>query len=101
MADQAKIQAELKDEYGEEFLDNYLAAPILGAKYEKTSIEEVINRQVHLNDIQKRELKRILEKHSKLFDGKLGVYPHRKFSIEIEPGAKPVHARLYSIPKIH
>ena len=54
-----------------------------------------------MNDSQKAALKAVLEKHSKLFDGTLGVYPHRKFSIEIEPGAKPVHARPYSVPRIH
>ena len=101
MADQAKIQSELEDEYGDEFLENYLASPILDAKYEKTSIDGVVAQQNHLNDEQKRDLKRILDKHSKLFDGTLGVYPHKKFSIEMESDAKSVHARPYSVPKIH
>ena len=101
MADSAQVQTELEDEYGDEFLENYLAAPILDAKYERTTIQEVISEQKHLNDEQKRKLKRVLDKHSKLFYCTLGVYPHQKFSIELDPDAKPVHARPYSVPKIH
>jgi len=29
------------------------------------------------------------------------VYPHKKFHIEIEPDARPVFSRLYSVPRIH
>ena len=43
----------------------------------------------------------MLQKHAKLFDGTLGVYPHKKFHIEIEEGAKPVHSRPYAVPIIH
>ena len=54
-----------------------------------------------MNDEQKRKLKRVLDKHSKLFDGTLGVYPHKKISIEADPDTRPVHTRPYSVPKIH
>ena len=39
MADYVKVQAKMEDEYGEDFLENYLAAPILDAKYEKTQLQ--------------------------------------------------------------
>ena len=37
----------------------------------------------------------ILKKHESLFDGTLGVYPHKQFHIELEPDHTPVHARAY------
>ena len=36
-----------------------------------------------------------------MFDGTLGVYPHKKFHIDIDPDAKPVYARPYPVPRIH
>ena len=29
------------------------------------------------------------------------MYPHKKFHIDIDPDAKPVHARPYPIPRVH
>ena len=46
-------------------------------------------------------MRQVLEKHSKLFDGTLGVYPHKQCHIELEEGAVPKHARAYPIPHIH
>jgi hypothetical protein len=50
---------------------------------------------------QKADLKQLLSEFTKLFDGTLGVYPHKKYHIELEPGAKPRHARKYTVPVIH
>ncbi len=36
-----------------------------------------------------------------MFDGILGVYPHKKVHIDIDPNVKPVHSRSYSVPQIH
>jgi hypothetical protein len=36
-----------------------------------------------------------------MFDGTLGVYPHKKVHIGIDPNAKPVHSRPYPVPQIH
>jgi hypothetical protein len=36
-----------------------------------------------------------------MFDGTLGVYPHKKVHIDIDPNAKPVHSRTYPVPQIH
>jgi hypothetical protein len=39
-------------------------------------------------------------KNAKMFDGALGVYPHKKVHIDIDPNAKPVHSRPYPVPQI-
>jgi hypothetical protein len=49
---------------------------------------------------QKKDLRKVLKGHTKLFSGKLGVYPHRKFHIDLVAGAIAKHARLYSVPVI-
>jgi hypothetical protein len=36
-----------------------------------------------------------------MFDETLGVYPHKKVHIDIDPNAKPVHFRPYPVPQIH
>jgi hypothetical protein len=50
---------------------------------------------------QKEDLRKVLRDFPKLFNGTLGVYPHRKFHIDIMPGAKPKHVRPYAIARIH
>jgi hypothetical protein len=64
------------------------AIEILDAKYEKIQIKDVVNPLEYLSAQQKADLKQVLSEFTKLFDGTLGVYPHRKFHIELEPGAK-------------
>ena len=43
----------------------------------------------------------MLQDFPKFFDGTLGIYPNRKFHIDVMPGAKPIHARPYAIARIH
>ncbi len=76
------------------------AVEILDAKYEKVEVDEVINQLNHLNAKQKKDLRKILMEHAKLFDGTLGAYPHRKFLIDLLPGAIAKHARPYPVPVI-
>jgi len=77
------------------------AIEILDAKYEKVLVDDVVSQLKHLDDLQKADIKLVLSEFTKLFDGTLGVYPHRKFHIELEPGAKPKHAQPYPVPVIH
>jgi hypothetical protein len=76
---------------GQDWLELY-ATEILDAKYQWTVVRDVVENQHHLTARQKCDLLDILKHHQKLFDGTLGVYPHKKVHIEIEPDVKPVHA---------
>jgi hypothetical protein len=54
-----------------------------------------------LNAHHKADLLQVLQENKKMFNGTLGVYPHKKICIDIDPNAKPVHSRSYSLPQIH
>jgi len=86
---------------GENWLDSYLTNTILDAKYEKVDVHDVATNQIHLTTVQQQELEHVLAKYTSLSDGTLGVYPHKKFSIEIKDNAVPKHSRLYSVPHVH
>jgi len=97
-----KYSSQKLDEYmGEDWLDAYLAVAIKDAKYERADIQEVVDNCAHLSDEQKLDLYNLLKKHEKLFDGTLGVYPHKKVHIDIDKTAEPKHARAYPVPRIH
>jgi hypothetical protein len=99
MEDMFHIQVE--DEIiGEEWLECF-ATEILDAKYDKTDVAEVVKGLTHLNAHQKADLLWVLQENNKMFDGTLGVYPHKKVHIDIDPNAKPVHSRPYPVPWIH
>ena len=81
------MHVQTKDELPrEDWLDNY-ATEILDAKYNKTDVNDVVKQQSHLTSAQKKDLLELLTKHAKLFSGKLGSYPHKKFHIDIDPKA--------------
>jgi hypothetical protein len=91
MEDMFHIQIE--DEiFGEDWLECF-ATEILYAKYEKTDVAEVMKGLTHLNAHQKADLLQVLQENNKTFNGTLGVYPHKKVHIDIDPNAKPVHSR--------
>ena len=70
---------------GSSELDAY-ASPILDAKYEKVDIEEIIKEHCsHLNKTQQGQLKDILLKYDKLFDGVLKEYPGQPMHIDLQP----------------
>jgi hypothetical protein len=63
--------------FREDWLEN-LATTMLDAKYEFVDFRQVIDQQSHLNMHQKADLLEVLAKHQTMFDGTLGVYPHKK-----------------------
>ncbi len=91
----------VKDEiFSEDWLECF-ATEILDAKYDETDVAEVVKGLTHLNAHRKADLLRVLQENNKMFDGTLGVYPHKKVHIDIDPNAKPVHSRPYPVPRIH
>jgi hypothetical protein len=101
MAEVLEIQQE-EELFG---MDSYdptcYAMEILDAKYEKDEVDKVINQLNHLNLEQMEDLRKVLKEHTKLFSKKLGVYPHRKFHIDLVPGAIAKHTRPYPVFVIH
>jgi hypothetical protein len=55
----------------------------------KVLVDDVIDQLTHSNAQQKSDIRQVLNKHTKLFDGTLGVYPHRTFHIDLVPEATP------------
>jgi hypothetical protein len=101
MAEIIEIQQE-EELYGMEWYDpTCYTMEILDAKYEKVEVDEVINQLNNLNLEQKEDLRKVLKEHNKLFSGKLDVYPHRKFYIDLVPWAIAKHTRPYPVPVIH
>ncbi len=84
---------------GKPIVDTF-ATQILDAKYEQANIHDVAFNQHHHSLDQRCNLFNILSKHKLLFDGFLGVYPHKKVHI-VKPGAKPVHHHAYPVPHVH
>ena len=52
-------------------------------------IEDIVAGQSHLDEAQKTQLLEVLSTRTKLFSGKLGCYPKRKFHIDLKPGTVP------------
>ena len=77
------------------------ATAMLDAKYEFVNVRQMVDSFSHLNMHQKADLIQVLSEHQKMFDGSVGVYPHKKFHIDIDKNAKPVHARPYPVPRVH
>lgn len=69
--------------------------------YHEKSIEEVVAQQKHLSTEQRNDLYKMLLQFKKLFSGKLGIYPHKEFSLELLPNAVPHHSKPYAVPHVH
>ena len=87
--------------FGEDWLKSCFVTKILDAKHERTDVVEVVKWLTHLNPHQKADLLWVLGENKKMFDGTLGVYPHKKVHIDIDPNVKPAHSRPFPVPWIH
>ena len=46
--------------------------------YEQVNVDDVVEQLTHLSESQRDNICAVLKKFTELFDGTLGVYPHRK-----------------------
>ena len=88
------------DEIDSDLLDEFEAftTEISGRKYQAVATEEVVTQQDHLTGGQKRLLKSVLDKHTVLFDGKLGCYTGNKVHLELIDNYTPSWKRAYPVP---
>ncbi len=85
-----------EDCLGNTYVDSF-ATHILDAKYEHVNIHDIASNQHHLSLNQWHDLFNILSKHKKIFNGSLGVFPHKKVHIDLKPGKNPHHC-TYPVP---
>ena len=100
IADSLLIQSK-EELFGDDWLESYAVETILDSKYDKMDINKLMANQKHLKINQQQQLKQLFVKFEKLFDGTLGLYPHKKVHIEVLPDAQPKHQRPYAVPQIH
>lgn len=48
--------------------------------------------------MQQRLLANMLQPFNKVFDGKLGKYPHGKYHLDLVDNAKPVYRKAFPVP---
>jgi hypothetical protein len=102
MAEIIEVQREAEQLFGMDWYNTTCyTSEILDAKYSEESTDDVVDQLTHLNKKQKHDLKVLLKDFTKLFNSTLGVYPHKKFHIDLVPGARPKHSHPYVIPCIH
>ena len=76
-------------------------ARIAESKYEPADLNKVVASCTALSPSEKSDLFNMLKSHESMFDGQLGAWKMEPISIELIPGAKPVHARPCTIPRIY
>ena len=70
-----------------------------GAKYEPANLKQITRKSKHLNKSIQRKLLKVLRKLDPMFDGQWGQWTGEPYDIELKQGAKPYHARPFSVPK--
>ena len=72
---------------------------IMDAKYEPADLDKLVAECLHLKSEEKKLLFSLLKKYESLFDGTLGKWKGPPHQIQLKEGAKPYHAKPYTIPK--
>jgi hypothetical protein len=74
---------------------------ILEAKYKAANLREICDKSMHLDAEKQEQLFQLLNKYETLFDGKLGQWEGDEYNIDLIEGAKPYHAKVFPIPRVH
>lgn len=90
---------QLTDEFSSPLFDSYTS--IRPTEYKEEDLKQLLEEQMHLTKEQREDLGTLWSEFTQLFNGKLGLYPHRQLDLELIPGAKPVHQRAYPVPHVH
>jgi hypothetical protein len=78
MAEALEVHREEEAIFGRDWYDpDCFATTILDAKYKKVNVDDVVEQLTHLSESQRDDIRTVLKKFTKLFDGTLGVSPHR------------------------
>ena len=76
-------------------------ARILDADYSKVEMNDYIDTLDHLDSTQKETLLSTLKQFTELFGGGLGRLNIDPIHLELKEGARPYHAKAFSIPKAY
>ena len=112
MKNYSSVQKKLSGEINALFMDlpeskimeasNQRSNGILDAKYEKANINGyVANSCEEISNTQKKLLLQLLTKYEPLFDGTLGKWKRKAFSLRVKPNAKLSSSVPFSVPHIH
>ena len=73
---------------------------ILDLKYSQADLHQVVKDIPDLDDPQRQQLLKVLQKFEPLFDGSLGCWNCTPVELELkDPNCKPVHAKPYPVPQ--
>ena len=72
---------------------------ILDADYSAVDIDNYVNGLPELTTVEKEQLKHMLKRHPKLFQGGLGVLNVPPVHLDLKPDAKPYHSHAFPIPQ--
>ena len=72
---------------------------ILDADYSAVDIDDYVNGLTELTTVEKEQLKHMLKRHPKLFQGGLGVLNVPPVHLDLKPDAKPYHSHAFPIPQ--
>ena len=88
---------ESKEALSEAYAELFEATAILDQAYKKITPSECAKEQDHMTKEERAKFQDILERHKVLFDGELGLYPHKNH-LKLKEGAVPVHKKPYPDP---